>query len=160
MLMLSYSRTRPLAHRRMLAALLGVSVLTAQLTLPSLDSSHWTGVWSLLTLPVIAYCLHGLTSQVWTWNRLFRPSASLDEYEIHARNAFIALAYRRANIIIWSSFASLLIGGGLLRNSPTLNVLVGANVEVAVGLFVIVLVSSLDVLPRIMAALYEPDSED
>ncbi|GAA5514310.1 hypothetical protein Dcar01_03065 [Deinococcus carri] len=153
----AYSRRRSLTSRRVLAALLGVSVLLAQLFLPSLDTERWTSVWPLLLLPVIAYGLHGLTSQVWVWNRLFRKGTPLDEYETHARNAFIARAYAVSGPLLWASFAALLLGGGLIRSVPALNPFAGANVEVAAVLFIIVVTSLFDTLPRIVAALNEPD---
>lgn len=155
----AYSRTQPIARRRNLAAVLGVSVLLAQLFLPGLDSTRWAGVWPLLLLPVIAFCLHGLTSQAWVWNRLFRKASSLDEYETHARNAFIARAYAVSGPLLWASFAAFLLGGGLLRTTPALNPFAGASVEVATALFIIVVVSLFDALPRIIAALNELDDD-
>ena len=155
----AYTRTQPLARRRLLALILGVSVLLARVFLPGLDSTRWSGVWPLLLLPVIVFCLHGLTSQVWVWNRLFRKAADLDEYETHGRNAFIARAYASSGPLLWASFAAFLLGGGLFRTVPAMNPFAGANVEVATALFIIVVVSLFDALPRIVAALNEPDAD-
>ncbi|MBB5236114.1 hypothetical protein [Deinococcus budaensis] len=155
----AYSRTQPLTRRRRLAAVLGMSVLLAQIFLPGMDSTRWAGVWPLLLLPGIAFRLHGLTSRAWVWNRLFRRTEQLDEYETHARNAFVARAYAVSGPLLWASFAAFLLGGGLLRTVPALNPFAGANVEVATALFIVVVVSLFDALPRIVAALNEPEAD-
>ncbi len=123
-----FSRTQPLPRRRWWAAALGVSVLALQLTLPSLDSERWSGVWPLLLLPVIALSLHQLVSDAWVWNRLFRSEGQLDEYERHSRNAFIARAYNLSGgWALWLLFAAYILGGGFLKRSPALNPLPGGQ---------------------------------
>ncbi|WP_245808287.1 hypothetical protein [Deinococcus hopiensis] len=136
-----------------------MSVLLVQLFLPSLNAERWTGILPLLLLPIIAYCQHGLTSSVWSWNRLFRKGNDLDEYETHARNAYIARAYALSGPLLWVSFIAFLLGGGLIRSFPLLNPFADASVAVAIGVFLAVLVSAFDVLPRIVAALNETDPD-
>lgn len=153
-----FSRTQPLPRRRWWAAALGVSVLALQLTLPSLDSERWSGVWPLLLLPVIALSLHQLVSDAWVWNRLFRSEGQLDEYERHSRNAFIARAYNLSGgWALWLLFAAYILGGGFLQRSPALNPFPEGNAETANVVFFLTLVSAYTYLPRIVAALSEKD---
>lgn len=56
MILTARARTRSLAQRHSLAWLLGMSALLAQIFLPGLDSTRWSGVW-LLLLPVTALYL-------------------------------------------------------------------------------------------------------
>lgn len=157
-----YRRTQPLARRRATLWTLGISVLLLQLTLPSLDSTRWTGVLPLLLFPVIAACLHGLTSDTWVWNRLFRKECELDEYEVHARNAFIARAYALTNG--WAGlllFLAFIVGGGFLNHRfPQLHLFPEANGETAAALLFLILLTGFQVLPRLVAAVSEDQADD
>lgn len=153
-----FSRTQPMPRRRLWAAVLGLSVLALQLTLPSLDSQRWSGVLPLLLLPVILVAQHQLTSDAWVWNRLFRREAELDEYERNSRNAFIARAYALSGgWALWLLFAAYLLGGGFLKRYPALNPFPTANAETATAVFFLVVVSAYAYLPRIVAALSEEE---
>ena len=156
-----FSRTQPMKRRRFWAAVLGLSLLTLQLTLPSLDSERWLGVLPLLLFPVVGAALHQLTSDAWVWNRLFRKEGELDEYERHARNAFIARAYALSGG--WAGgllFAAYLLGGGFLKRFPAINPLPGGNAETASAVFFVLLVLAYAYLPRIVAALSEEEFAD
>lgn len=156
-----YSRRLPLARRRALAWTLGASLLALQLFLPSMDSERFSGIWSLLLLPIIFYAAHQLTSDGWVWNRLFRKETDLDEYETHARNAFIARAYSLLKGWCgWLHFAALLIGAGFISRFPALNPFADANKEAAIALYVITLWWAFEYLPRIVAALSEDEVEE
>ena len=147
-----------MGRRRFWAAALGVSVLALQLTLPSLTSERWSGVLALLLLPVLAVALHQLASDVWVWNRLFRKEAELDEYERHARNAFIARAYGLSSgWMLWLLFAASLLSGGFLQRFPAINPFPAGNAETAGAVFFILLVLAYAYLPRIVAALSEEE---
>lgn len=158
-----YSRTQPLSRRRTILWILVVSVLLLQLFLPSMDSTRWTGILPLAFLPVIGVCLHQLTSDTWVWNRLFRREAQLDEYELHARNAFIARSYALVNG--WGGlllFLVFLVSGGFLNNRfPGLRLFPNDDSAMtATAVFLILLVIGFQLLPRLVAAVSEDQTDD
>ncbi|GEM49371.1 hypothetical protein [Deinococcus cellulosilyticus] len=150
-----YSRTLPLMQRRALIVVFGSSALLAQLLLPSVQTESVAGALPLLLIPLALVCHYALMSEVWVWNRLFRPDRNLDEYERHTRNTFIAQAYNLNRFLIWISVAAFMVGGGLLRSVPSLNVFAGASFEVAVLVFFAVVMGVFEGLPRLIAAWIE-----
>ena len=128
--------------------------------LPSATTESVLGSVPMLILPVALYCHHALFSDAWVWNRLFQKSAQLDEYERHTRNAFVADAYTINRVLVWISLAAFLWGGGLILSLPSINVFAGASSEVAVLVFVGVLITLFEITPKAIAAWREdiPDT--
>ena len=155
-----YTRSMPVRQRSLLIIALAVCGLLAQVLLPSATTGSVLGSVSLLILPVALYCHHALFSNAWVWNRLFRSAAQLDEYERHTRNAFIAAAYDVNRVLVWISLVAFLWGGGLILTLSSINVFAGASFEVAVMVFVGVLITLFEVTPKAIAAWREdvPDA--
>lgn len=155
-----YTRSMPVRQRRLLIGILAICGLLVQVLLPSVTTGSVLGSVSLLILPVALYCHHALFSNAWVWNRLFQKSTQLDEYERHTRNAFVADAYTLNRVLVWISLAAFLWGGGLILSLPLVNVFAGATFEVAVLVFVGVLITLFEVTPKAIAAWREdvPDA--